>query len=243
MKQVQKQQERAATMNSKYLYLTFAILTLFNIQTFAQKWLPGHFTDVKGVTAVGFIRPNPGGSGPIKNEGYIEFKETEKAEPTVLSTSDLQSFVAGKDSFVVAHAPGNETWAKKEYDFVRVVVDEEVKVYATRGADGGGSSRKIHVSPGVGISTGGGYGTSYGGGLGISFGGGGGGKSSKMSYYYGTNTANMQHITAENFIDVMSDVMGDEPEVVQRIRNNQYNIRNIDKLVDYFKKVKAGDKK
>ena len=78
----------------------------------SQKWQPGYFTDVKGNKYSGFIIPNPGGSGPIKNEGFIEFKDGEKTNPYKLSTSDLQSFVVGKDSFVVAHAPGNETWAQ-----------------------------------------------------------------------------------------------------------------------------------
>jgi hypothetical protein len=223
----------------KYILIT-AVILLANAPLFAQKWQPGYFVDAKGVKATGLIRASPGGNGPIKNEGFIEFKEDEKANPTVLSAGDLQSFVAGKDSFVVAHAPGNETWAKKEYDFVRVVVNEEVKIYATRGADGGGR-RKVQLSPGIGIGTGG-YGTSYGGGLGISF-GGGGGKSSKMSYYYGSNTASMRHITNENFIDVMMDVMGDEPEVLERIRNNQYNLGNIEKLVAYFNKVKGDNAK
>ena len=235
-------------MDLKKLTVSITALLLTAPALFAQKWQPGYFTDARGMKEVGFIRPNPGGYGPIKNEGYIEFKESEKAIPTVLSTSDLQSFVAGQDSFVVAHAPGNETWAKKEFDFVRVAVNEEVKVYATRGADGGGSSgkRRVSVSPsvGVGVGGGGGYGmgTAVGGGVGISIGGGGGGgKSGKMSYYYGNNTANMKHITNENFIDVMSDVMGDEPTVVERIRNNQFGLHNIEKLIVYFYKTKEAN--
>src|SRR5882757_5442040 len=84
----------------------------------SQKWQPGNFTDVKGNRETGFIRVNPSGKAPIKGEGFIEFKETEKNNPYKLSASDLQSFVAGKDSFVVAHAPQNETWGKEETDFV-----------------------------------------------------------------------------------------------------------------------------
>lgn len=228
-------------MKRYFSLLTLALLSCVIVK--AQKWQPGHFTDAKGVMETGFIRAYPGGNGPIKNEGFIEYKETEKANPLKLSTSDLQSFVAGKDSFVVAHAPGNETWAKKDFDFVRVVIDEPLKIYATRGAgSGGGSGSGIHVAPGFGVSSGGGYGTSYGGGLGISFGGGGGGgKSSKMTYYYGSSTANMQHLTNENFIDIMSEVMGDEPDVVLRIRNGNFRLNNIEKLVDYFNKIKAGN--
>jgi len=228
----------------KFMYrniLTALFFILTATAAHAQKWQPGYFIDVKGVKSAGLIRANPGGSGPIKNEGFIEFKDGEKTNPYKLSTSDLQSFVVGRDSFVVAHAPGNETWAKKDLDFVRVVVDESVKIYATRGAGKGGGSG-IHVSPGFGLSTGGGYGTNYGGGLGISLGGGGGGSKSKVSYYYGSNTATMQHLTNENFVDVMSEAMGDEPEVVERLRANQFALGNIDKLVEYFNKVKASHK-
>ncbi|RYU91525.1 hypothetical protein EWM62_06185 [Mucilaginibacter terrigena] len=205
----------------------------------AQKWLPGYFIDVKGVKTDGFIHPNPGGRGPIKDEGFIEFKDEEKSTPYYLSTSDLQSFVAGKDSFVVAHAPGNETWAKKEFDFVRVAVNEEIKIYATRGAGSGGGGKKVQVSPSMGIGTGT-YGTSYGGGVGINIGGGGGGSNNtKLSYYYGSNTAKMQHLTHENFTDIMSEVMADEPEVVEQIRNDRYSLGSIEKLIAYFYKVKA----
>lgn len=231
-------------MHSKVIFgIVLLMSSASATSVLAQKWLPGHFTDAKGNRSDGFIYQNPGGSGPMKNEGFIEFKDGEKTNSYKLSTSDLQSFVVGKDSFVVAHAPGNETWAKKEYDFVRVAVDSDTKIYVTRGAGSGGGGGGIHVSPGFGLSTGGGYGTSYGGGLGISLGGGnGGGGKQKATYYYGSNTATMQHITNENFIDVMSEAMGDEPEVVEQIRAGKFGLKNMDKLLQYFEKVKESHK-
>ncbi|MES2267125.1 MAG: hypothetical protein V4520_10210 [Bacteroidota bacterium] len=231
------------TKYNKHLFSS-AFVALFILLTgnkaSAQKWLPGYFIDVKGVKTNGYIHPNPGGRGPIRDEGFIEFKDEEHSTPYYLSTSDLQSFVAGRDSFVVAHAPGNETWAKKEFDFVRVAVNEPIKIYATRGAgSGGGGGKKVQVAPAVGFGTGT-YGTSYGGGVGISIGGnGGGGNNNKLYYYYGENTATMQHLTNENFVDIMSEVMADEPEVVEQIKANQYGIRNIEKLIAYFNKVKS----
>lgn len=222
--------------------LTAIVITIMSVaSSYAQKWQPGYFIDAKGNKSVGLIRTNPGGTGPFKNEGFIEFKDGEKTNPYKLSTSDLQSFVVEKDSFVVAHAPGNETWAKKDFDFVKVVVNEPTKIYATRGAGKGGSGSGFRVSPGIGLSTGGG--SAMGGGLGISFGGGGngnrGGGKSVVSYYYGENTASMQHLTNENFIDIMSEVMGDEPEVVEQIRAGKFGLRNLDKLVEYFNEAKA----
>jgi hypothetical protein len=227
---------------TKHLVNTSLVLLLLlaGNTAMAQKWLPGHFVDVKGVTTAGYIYPNPGGRGPFRDEGFIEFKDEEHSTPYYLSARDLQSFVAGRDSFVVAHAPGNETWAKREFDFVRVAIDEPIKIYATRGAGNGGSGggKKVSVSPELGIGTGT-YGTSYGGGVGINIGGGGGGgNNNKLSYYYGSSTATMQHLTNENFVDIMSEVMADEPEVVEQIRANHFGIKNIEKLIAYFYKVR-----
>ncbi|MGF7038749.1 hypothetical protein [Mucilaginibacter lappiensis] len=206
----------------------------------SQKWQPGNFTDVKGNRETGFIRVNPGGKGPIKDEGFIEFKETEKNNPYKLSASDLRSFVAGKDSFVVAHAPKNESWSKEETDFVKVVLDEPTKLYVAQGGKGGGG-RGIGFSPGVGVGVGsGGYGGGLGGGLGISLGGGGGRNGGgKTIYYYGANTAEMARLTDENFEDIMTDIMGDEPEVVEKIKAHQYGLKNIEKLVAYFNELVA----
>ncbi len=223
-----------------FFILSFILLT-FSVQ--AQKWQQGRFTDIKGNIQTGLIRTNPSGKPPIKDEAFIEFKEDNKAESFKLSASDLRSFVVGKDSFVVAHAPQNETWAKNELDFVKVVIDEPVKLYVAKVNSGGG--RGFGFSPGIstGIGTGG-YGGGLSGGLGggISIPIGGHGGSEKAVWYYGENTAEMKHLTVENFEDIMSDIMGDEPDVVDKIHSKVYVLGNIDKLVAYFKQVTASHK-
>jgi hypothetical protein len=237
--------KRAKRINMAYRVFAFIILILFAASTTnAQKWLPGHFTDVKGNVETGFIRINPSAKGPIPDEGFIEFREDNKTNPFKLSASDLKSFVIGKDSFIVAHAPGNETWVKREIDFVRVVIDEDTKLYVSSGgANGGGGGPGFGFSPGVGIGTGG-YGGGVGGGISIPIGGvgGGGGGNEKTVWYYGTNTAGMQRLTNENFEDIMSDMMADEPEVVEKIHAKVYLLSNIDRLVAYFKQVKGGQR-
>ncbi|MDB4923628.1 hypothetical protein [Mucilaginibacter sp.] len=226
------------------LIILFFMLIIVSAKSQSNKWQPGRFTDIKGNTESGFIRINPSAKGPIKGEGFIEFKEDNKATPFKLSASDLKSFVVAKDSFVVAHAPGNETWAKNELDFVKVEIDEDVKLYISRGGKGGkggiGGSG-IGFEPGIGIGTGG-YGSGVSGGVSIPIGGGGGYSNEKTVYYYGTNTAEMKRITNENFEDVMTDIMGDEPEVVDKIHAKVYMLANIDRLIAYFKQVKAAGK-
>jgi len=217
------------------------MLMIVSAKSYGQKWLPGHFTDVKGNIENGLIRFG-GGKGPVKDEGYIEFREDDKISPFKLSASELKSFVVGRDSFVVAHAPGNETWARNEFDFVRVVLDEDVKLYAAGGVKVSGGGHGVGVAPeiGTGIGTGG-VGAGVGGGISIPI-GGGGGTYEKLVYYYGENTAAMKRLNDQNFEDIMTDIMGDYPEVVDKIKAKVYVLENIDRLIIYFKQVKATNK-
>lgn len=221
------------------LIILFFMLSVVSAKS--QKWQPGYFIDTKNNQMSGFVLPYPGGKGPIKNEGFIVFKADKDANEMELSASDLKFFVAGKDSFVVAHPPMRETWPN-ETDFVKVVLDEELKLYAFGKSSKGGSG--IHLSPGIGIGIGsGGFGGgSYaGGGLGVSFGGGGAGRT-RATYYFGANPAELTLLTPSNFEDVMIEIMGDEPEVADKIRDHKYDLGNIDKLIKYFKEVTAAHK-
>lgn len=210
----------------------------------SQSWVRGYFYDVKGTKSSGLIRVDPRGKGPIKGEGFIEYKEDEKADAVKLSASDLRSFVAGRDSFIVAIAPP-EGWAKYDMDFVRVAVDGPLRLLEARGNAGGGGGSGVGFSPGIGVGVGGGGGTGgFGGGLGggisIPIGGGGGrGKGGKPVYYFGANTASMKPITNENFTDVMSEIMGDEPDVVEKIQTKKYSLREMDKLLAYYYQVQG----
>jgi hypothetical protein len=222
--------------------LIILFFMLIYVSAKSQKWQPGSFTDIKGNKVTALIRENPSNKGPIKDEGFIEVKDNAKSNPYKLSASDLKSFIIGKDSFVVAYAPPNAAWTKKELDFVKVALDEETKLFAANGATSGGGSG-FGVSPefGGGIGTGG-YG-GIGGGVAINL--SGGGRKSKVinTYYYGANTAEMKQLTPINFKDVMSDIMGDEPDVVEKIQAGQFNLGNVDKLITYFKQVKASHNK
>src|ERR1700761_7675789 len=114
----------------KYLLTGISLMLVFSAQ--AQKWQPGHFTDLKGNVVFGTMRVNPNSRPVIPDEGFIEFKEDEKSPPFKVSANDLRSFVMGRDSFIVAHAPKNEVWTGRQLDFVRVVLNEDVKLYAAR---------------------------------------------------------------------------------------------------------------
>src|SRR5258707_1053510 len=115
--------------------LIILFLALSGLSAMAQKWEPGVFYDIKGSRNPGLIRPFPSGRGPMKNEAFIEYKESEKASSFKLSASDLRSFVASRDSFIVAASP-DEGWLRYELDFVRVAVDAPLRLFEARGGTG-----------------------------------------------------------------------------------------------------------
>ena len=87
------------------------------------------------------------------------------------------------------------------------------------------------------------FGVGLGGGVEVPLGGQSNGYYGGPVYYYGEDTANMKIITNENFADVMTDIMGDEPDVVNKIAQHVYSLQTMDNLVAYFNKVKAARKR
>jgi hypothetical protein len=220
------------------------LLCLLTLGSYAQDdWIPGTYHDANGGSATGFIRPLP--HGPIKNEACIEFKPDKKSEAQIFSASALQSIIMGRDSFVVAEAPQTSEW-DNYLDFVRVVFDDDnddMKLYMFQGSVPGRGG--VHPEFGVGLGAAfgggrGGFGYGLGGGISIPIGGGGGGRVMGI-YYYGNNTAHMKQLTSVNFVDIMSQMLGDEPEIVGQLHDNKYSLKNIDKLMRNYDKLRSAD--
>jgi len=226
----------------KFLCLTTLSFLLLSKIAQAQKWQPGYFYDIKGNKESGFIWMHPSGKPSVSEEAFIEFKEDNKQNPFKLSASELRSFVVGRDSFIVAAAPRTSDW-RNELDFVRVVLDvDELKLYyfGGNGSGGGGFHPELGIGAGVGGGSGG-FGGGVGAGVSIPIGGGGRNSGNRTEYYYGRNTAEMKLLTPANFVDVMSEIMGDEPDVVDQLHQNKFNLGNMDKLIAYFYKAQAGN--
>jgi len=221
------------------IIIFFLGVTGFN-SSFAQKWLPGRFTDKDGNVASGLIWLKPSGSEPVKDQSFIEYKQSEKDKPTKVSASQIKSIVIGRDSFVVAAEPQTSNW-EFAVDFVKVVLDEDIKLYVFNGEGGGGGGIQPDIEAGIGGGIGGGgggFGGGIGAGISIPIGGHGRG-GNRVAYYYGLNTANMRMLTNTNFVDIMSDIMGDEPDVVEQIQEKKFNLGNIDKLIVFFRQMQA----
>lgn len=220
--------------------LIILFLLLICVTAKSQKWQNGYFYDVRGNKVAGLIRLYPSGRNPIKDEAFIQYKEFDKASAIKLSASDLHSFIVAKDSFVVA---ANGGWSPYELDFVRVALNTPIRLYQAQGyGSNGGSGVSFGTDIGAGIGTGG-FGSGIGGGISIPIGGGGRGGSKGSIYFYGSNTANMKPISNQEFIDVMSEVMADEPDAVEQIKLGKYNLGSMEKLLAYYKKLESKSEK
>ena len=210
------------------------LFSLLSISAIAQKWQQGYFYDKRGVKNVGYISQNPSGKGPIKNEAFIEFKEYEKDKPIKLSASDMKSYVAGRDSFIVAISLTDD-WASEQMDFIRVAINAPLKLYMARVGNVNAQQKAVSVSPALSTGYGsGGMGAGLGGGVAINLGRNRGGGGTHISYFYGESTNGMKAITAENFVDVMIEVMGDEPAAVEQLRSGKVGLKDIEKIIAYY---------
>jgi hypothetical protein len=211
------------------LILFFAISS--NAQGLSSKFQQGYYYDINGQKVDGYIRTGTG-KKLVENEGYITFKEEDKAPKQNLSASMIHGFVIGRDSFIVARAPRVGSWSKNELDFMQVLVNSPLKLYAINSA--GGNDSGSGLSPSVGLGVGGGIGLGGGISLGSNlFGGGNGHK----VYYFGSDTGSMTELKKQNFVDVMSEVMADEPEVVDKIKAKKYGMSDMEKLVKYYNEL------
>ncbi|RKR84248.1 hypothetical protein BDD43_4478 [Mucilaginibacter gracilis] len=228
-------------MKSLLILLLVSVMAI----TARAQFAPGYYYDINGEKVPGLINRYPSGKGIMKDEGFIEFKDDDKARPQRLSASMIHGFVVGRDSFAIAHAPRFGAWTKNELDFVQVVVSGPTNLYMIAGGSGGDSGRpsgsRIQPMVSTGIGTGG---AGMGGGIGINLGGGGGsGRGAAHNvFYYGETTGTMLPFKKETFVETMGDVMGDEPQVVEKIRDGTFNIDNIDGLVKYYKIIVASHK-
>ena len=224
------------------LFLIFSFLLLVCASAKSQDWEQGYIYDTAGVKQTGLIRFAE--KSPIKDEAAIVFKQTKSAPDSYYTASALRSFIMSRDSFVVATQPGNAAW-NYYYDFVQVIFnDGELKLYALYDSPGepvNGNGSNSHFSLGLGFGTGfGSYGRHFGGGIGAGFaiplGGSNRNYPTGTMFYYGASTTHMKALNNQNFIDIMSEILGDETKIADRLHAGKYNLGNMDKLLrDFYK--------
>ncbi|RYE16841.1 MAG: hypothetical protein EOP51_25070 [Sphingobacteriales bacterium] len=199
------------------ILLSAIISTIFfSANAYAQKWKNGHYYDTTFTKVSGLIQ---------SKETYILFKKDKNADKIKILANDMNSYVAGTDSFIVSRMP-----EMAKIPIVKVLIDNPVKLYvAKQSAKFGWGS----VLAGVAIGVGTGVAT------GVSIAPNIGGGSAAIYFLYGYGPDDLQPLTSQNFIKVMSGIMSDNPGILEKIKDRTANINNLEEWVNFYNKEKA----
>ncbi|MBB5394890.1 hypothetical protein [Mucilaginibacter sp. AK015] len=182
-----------------------------------RKWFEGTVYHTSGEIFDGLISWQPPHKGEYADGDQILYTANEHSEVFPIPYYKIKSFVMGADSFVVSH---NVLF--KNNPFMIVSLDNPTKLFTLKTAKNG--------FPLI-LNTGGGGGN-FGVGVGIATTVGGG---TRTTYYYGTNKDNVAKLEKKQFIEVMSNIMADKPDVVAKIKDKTFRYGDMEDLLTYYK--------
>ncbi|MEO6150888.1 MAG: hypothetical protein ABIN95_09270 [Mucilaginibacter sp.] len=165
----------------------------------------------------GYYYDNTGAkiSGFIRaGENQFFFKKYKKdVSEKKIAAGDIKGYVMGKDSFTVSRNP-----VFKKPPFLKVLINNSTKLYFFK------ADEKISFEPVSATSTGFAAGT---------------GKGRSKYYFYGADPDALQLITETNFIAAMSELMGDKPEIIERVKDKTITLKNLEEWVLFYNQEKA----
>ena len=193
---------------------------LSTVVTYAQpqrKWFEGIVYHTSGDVFTGLVSWEPPHKGEYQDGDQVFYTANEHSEVFPIPYYKINAFVMGQDSFVVSH---NVLF--KNDPFMIVDVDNATKLFAVKTAKNGfpliintgGFTGNVGMGVGVGTTVGGG---------------------TKTTYYYGTNQNNVTKLDKKQFIEVMSNIMADKPEVVAKIKDKTFRYGDIEDLLTFYR--------
>ena len=175
-------------------------------QLFGRDWSEGRVYDLSNKRFNGFVAWTPPEPTFSNKPGdKLYFKETKKKTEIEVPSSKIRAFVMGTDSFVVSHHP-----ELAQAPFLAVKIDKAMKLFTSRS---GRTSAPVSSGMGTGVSF----------------------HSSKIVYYYGADADMITRLDKGNFIEVMSRIMSDKPEVVAKIKDKTYKYGDMLELLTFYR--------
>jgi hypothetical protein len=150
----------------------------------------------------------------VTNLDYIYYKKLRRDTAIKILGKDIRSFVVKSDSFTVSKSS-----LITKCPFLQVRLNGANKLYLSK-------PMALTYNPGTNFGAIGGAISalaSYKKYQGYSYG-----------YYYGPNQDELSKLDKKNFIDVMSIIMADKPEIVTKIKDKTYRFGNVESLIDYY---------
>jgi hypothetical protein len=203
----------------KILFIIFILAGTFtaNAQAPNRKWYAGTLYHTSGEVFDGLISWTPPRKGEYEDGDQVLYRADEKSEVFPIPYYKINSFVMGDDSIVVSH---NVLF--KNSPFMTVVLDNTTKLYTNKVRKNGfplmintgGFAGNVGMGVGVGTSVGGGV---------------------KTTYYYGISPDKVTKLEKKQFIEVMSIILADKPDVVAKIKDKTFRYGDMDDLINYYK--------
>lgn len=199
----------------KKFLLLFCILSITKTteaQLFRKNWEVGSYIDSSGKEFSGLIYYSLPDASIFKGKGdYLQYKNSTDAEKQKIPSNQIKSFVISTDSFTVSHFITLE-----KFPFLQIMINHQTKLYYS--AINSGSM------PVVGAAL-------LGGALGAAAMHGKNGS----AYYYGSDPDHLTLLKGKNFVETMSTLMADKPEVVAKIKDKTFKLGSITDLLNYYK--------
>jgi len=188
-----------------------------NAQGPNRKWYAGTLYHTSGEIFDGLISWTPPRKGEYEDGDQVLYRADEKSEVFPIPYYKINSFVMGNDSIVVSHSV-----LFKNSPFMTVVLDNPTKLYTNKirkngfplMINTGGFTGNVGMGVGVGTSVGGGV---------------------KTTYYYGISPDKVTKLEKKQFIEVMSTILADKPDVVAKIKDKTFRYGDMDDLINYYK--------
>ncbi|MFD0765311.1 hypothetical protein ACFQZI_10650 [Mucilaginibacter lutimaris] len=201
----------------KTLFIILILAGFFTADAQPQrKWYEGRLYHTNGEIFDGLVSWTPPRKGEYEDGDMVLYKRDEMAETVPVPYYKVNAFIMGNDSIVVSH---NVLF--KNSPFMTVVLDNPTKLYTNKVMKNG---IPLMINSGGfsgGFGMGVGVGTAIGGGV-------------KTTYYYGKTADNVTKLEKKQFIEVMSSLMADKPEVVAKIKDKTFRYGDMDDLLTYY---------
>ncbi|MBL4675824.1 MAG: hypothetical protein JKY70_06420 [Mucilaginibacter sp.] len=202
----------------KSILIFFLLLIPFvtKAQGYAPQFDQGTVYHNTGEIFHGMVSWSPPSKGQYPDGDQILFKNEGSPDIFPIPYFKLKSFTMGADSFVVS-----TNINLKNSPILLVEVDGPVCLYAAKifkqgfplliGSGGGGGNVGVGLEVGTAI-----------------------GRGVRTSYYFAKNPNVVTKLDKKNFIETMSTILADKPDVVAKIKDKTFRYGDMDALLKYY---------
>ncbi len=211
-------------MKIQILCLSMLLLTTLSANAqFWKAWKSGCYYDTTGVKHIGFVKISTldnetrYGTNETISTDFFQFKTDTEAKTQEIYAYDVKSVVADADSFAVQHGFRTDRHGVIKRDSVgtpyRHIIFFQVQLDH--------SEIKIYSKEQF-------YSNGYGRYM-----------RNRTEYYFGKDPDNIQYFSSDNFVKVMCDVMKDAPDIVAKLKNDEFRLGKMNKLLKAYETEKG----